>query len=113
MKKNASKNKTESGSNAPVISSITIQSGIPIPSRPGVWKGQLSKLNVGDSFEVAKAVLPASNAYGVAKKLGIKLTSRSEPNGKIRYWRIENPEQPVVAVVSSVTTPATPEVATV
>lgn len=69
-----------------------IESGIPLPE-----KGQrrhtgltatMRKMQVGDSITVAAKSRP--NVFSVASAAGIKITTRLEPGGSLRVWRMED-----------------------
>jgi hypothetical protein len=72
------------------ISKIKIEKKIPLwkkKERTAGWIDFLSKMEVGDSFEVPE------NKFTViwknAKTLNIKVISRKSVEGKIRVWRTE------------------------
>lgn len=72
------------------MTAIKIEKGIPIPpkgNRMGGLVGAMRSLEVGDSL-----VLPSGSSsnkpYATARDVGIKVTTRKQPDGSIRVWRI-------------------------
>jgi len=78
---------------------MNIEKGIPIPHKAGSTgrpaKYDFDKMEVGDSVLVDGflATTQFCKAYGAAKKLqkrtGKKFSGRTQPEGKVRIWRIE------------------------
>jgi hypothetical protein len=68
-----------------------IDKGIPVPTNNyGKNRELLKQLEVGDSIYFAEdnqSIL--SCYYNVAKRLGIKITIRRQPEGGCRLWRLK------------------------
>lgn len=71
-----------------------VEKGVPIP--PSRWRGNggtgqwrfVETLEVGDSFVIPKANARAAvYIYACAKKRGVKVTTRKQPDGTTRVWR--------------------------
>lgn len=80
---------------------ITIESGVPIPQRPGGSVSRygypsLRELEVGDSFAKHPEQLDArfrSGMHRQARACGIRVTVRRMPeSGEMRVWRIPRPD---------------------
>lgn len=75
------------------LPTFTIEKGVLIPAR-GVRGEQifpLLDLEIGDSFvappDLAKKARSA--AHGFAKREGVRLTCRVQPDGSVRIWRLK------------------------
>jgi len=74
------------------VEGVPIERGIPIP--PKVWgktAAVLGALEIGDSYETKSRKANALSGYerNVAKKLGIKITTRKVKDFIFRVWRVE------------------------
>lgn len=67
------------------MNELVIEKGIPLPKRSGALTSGLRKLQIGDSFLTDKLV-PAFSV--TAKRIGIKIASRKQPDGQMRIWRV-------------------------
>lgn len=70
---------------------IRIERGIEIPKAGGRWGNILSRMNVGDSFEMDKPMfdLIRTSSFHYAKKYGVKFTIRKVDGQRYRIWRIQ------------------------
>lgn len=67
------------------MNELVIEKGIPLPKKWGAMTSGLRKLQIGDSFLTDKLV-PSFSV--TAKRIGIKIASRKQPDGQMRIWRI-------------------------
>jgi len=74
------------------INNFTIEKGIPAPKpKSRGFIAVLRKMNIGDSVLVPRTEYSRvlSNAYYTARKYGMKVVSRKNSDGSIRFWRIK------------------------
>lgn len=79
---------------------ITIQSGIAIPPAnrgtfakgKGAYDAALTAMKPGDSFTISKKKV--GTVFSAARRLGVKLTTRTEDKESLRVWRIEEKPTP-------------------
>lgn len=64
---------------------IVIEKNIPAPPLRVSKANIVCMLEIGDSFLTD---LPLMYFYGSAKARGFKLTSKIQPDGKFRIWRV-------------------------
>ena len=68
-----------------------IEKNVKIPARTfrrnGVYVTTLAKMAKGDSFKIADKKKTQS-VYAAAKRLGVKITYRTEDGGAVRFWRV-------------------------
>src|SRR5262245_59596807 len=67
-----------------------IDKNVPLPplARKGTSKYPLAEMEVGDSFVIENSNL-GSSVKAIARKLGIKVTTRHVGDNRYRVWRIE------------------------
>lgn len=70
-----------------------IEKGVPIPAR-GLRADSafpFMDMEIGDSIEVPAdfAKKARAAAHGFAKREGIRLTCRAQPDGSVRIWRVK------------------------
>jgi hypothetical protein len=64
-----------------------IRSGIPVPRpRSTGLTATIEALEIGQSFDMAKILAPAS--YSIAKSKGRKVRTQQLPNDMVRVWRV-------------------------
>lgn len=75
---------------------IKIEKGIPLPPKKHLYtKGLrhelevISKMEVGDSFEVNERRTAAKIQAWINRETQFKLATRKMENGKVRIWRIK------------------------
>lgn len=67
------------------MNELVIEKGIPLPKRAGALTSGLRKLQIGDSFLTDRQ---APSFSVTAKRIGIKIASRRQPDGRLRIWRV-------------------------
>jgi hypothetical protein len=71
-----------------------IEKGVPVPEkgRPYKVKYPIAKMEIGDSFVIeaddAKTNSRKSYLYALSARAGIRVTTRKQPDGSLRVWRI-------------------------
>lgn len=65
------------------MNELVIEKGIPLPKKGSA--SPMRRMEIGDSFVTNKG--PGSFAI-TAKRLGIKIASRKQPDGHFRIWRV-------------------------
>lgn len=71
---------------------LAVEDDIPVtPAHETLRVYPWHKLEVGQSFEttIERWASARAAAWKASKKLGIKLTTRVQPNGNLRVWRVE------------------------
>lgn len=75
------------------IPTFRIEKGVPVPARGarGEHLFPFLDLEIGDSFvapaELAKKARSAACSF--ARREGVRLTCRSQPDGSVRIWRVK------------------------
>jgi len=67
---------------------VKLKHDIPIPNKKKTLQYPLKRMLVGDSFLVNDQA-ERKKVRTMAERLGIKITSQTREDGKIRVWRIE------------------------
>lgn len=75
------------------IPTFRIEKGVPIPAHRlrADYAFPFMDMEIGDSIEVPAdfARKARAAAHGFAKREGIRLTCRSQPDGSVRIWRVK------------------------
>lgn len=69
-----------------------LERGVPLPpksGKPGGLTDTIRKMKEGESFVIPPG-RHVADVWPIAKHLGVKLTSRRQPDGSTRIWRIES-----------------------
>jgi hypothetical protein len=66
-----------------------IETGVPLPTGGRPIKYPLRDMQVGDSFLIPAEDHKAKSIYQSAKQAGVRITTRAQPDGSLRVWRLE------------------------
>lgn len=76
---------------------LIIEQNIPVPDKTQTWQGKLDKLEVGESFSFPSAKRNSvrqnvSGYFHAETNKRFTVSTKGQPKGKARVWRIDDAE---------------------